>query len=65
MQESQAAKVGVQAAGVDRRTVAQEETHAPAENVTPGVHVRQLAFPAPLHVRHVAWHTAHVDAPPL
>ena len=54
MQESQAAKVGVQAAGVDPRTVAQEETHAPAENVTPGVHVRQLALPAPLHVRHVA-----------
>ena len=46
------------------RTVAQEETHAPAEKVTPGMHVRQLALPAPPHVRHVASHATHVEAPP-
>ena len=34
--------------------MAQEETHAPAEKVTPGMHVRQLALPVPLHVRHVS-----------
>lgn len=46
------------------RPVAQEETHAPAEKVTPGMHVRQLALPVPLHVRHVASHATHVEAPP-
>ena len=44
--------------------MAQEETHAPAEKVTPGMHVRQLALPVPLHVRHVASHATHVEAPP-
>ena len=44
--------------------MAQEETQAPAEKVTPGMHVRQLALPVPLHVRHVASHATHVEAPP-
>ena len=40
--------------------VTHEETHAPEENETPGVHARQLASPAPLHVLQVASHAMHM-----
>ena len=40
--------------------VAHEETHAPEESDTPGVHARQLALPAPLHVLQVASHAMHM-----